>query len=107
MRLKADIGREMELEELRKLQSEVHDAARSIEETLHKEISNTNEALNQTIAPALDAIRGTETTVPPATPATPEPATPAATDVAAPYGIGHAVASDGKSAEPAAAPPKP
>jgi sec-independent protein translocase protein TatB len=121
--VKADIGREMELEELRKLQGEVHEAARSIESTVssiestvHKEISDTGQALNQTIAPALDAIRGTETAPPAVTPALPEPAapepampesaTPPVGDAAAPYGIGHAAVSDGKPAEAAATPPK-
>jgi sec-independent protein translocase protein TatB len=60
--VKADIGREMELDDLRKLQTDMHDAARSFESTVHKEISETEQALNQSIAPL------TEQT-PPAVPA--------------------------------------
>ena len=41
--VKADITREMELEELRKLQSNVEDAARSIQGSVDKEVSETRE----------------------------------------------------------------
>jgi sec-independent protein translocase protein TatB len=68
--VKADISREMELEELRKLQSEMKDAAQSFETTVAKEIGDTEQALNQTIAPALEAVREAENPGPSA----PEPA---------------------------------
>jgi len=52
--VKADISREMELDELRKLQSSVEDAARSIEQTVNKEISTTESQLNSIAASATD-----------------------------------------------------
>ena len=53
--VKADISREMELDELRKLQTSMQDAARSIETSVTKEISDTEQALNQTIAPLTES----------------------------------------------------
>jgi sec-independent protein translocase protein TatB len=53
--VKADISREMELEELRKLQSSVEDAARSIQSSVNKEISETESALNKVAQDALPA----------------------------------------------------
>jgi len=81
--VKADISREMELEELRKLQTEVKDAAQSFEASVSKEIGETEQSLNQTIAPALEAVREAEAPV----------SAPAADSVV-------------KSGEPASAPPK-
>ena len=51
--VKADITREMELEELRKLQSNVEDAARSFQTTVNKEISETESELNKVAQAAL------------------------------------------------------
>jgi sec-independent protein translocase protein TatB len=45
--VKADISREMELEELRKLQSSVEDAARSIQSSVDKEVSDARAELNK------------------------------------------------------------
>jgi sec-independent protein translocase protein TatB len=101
--VKSDISRELELEELRKLQTEMKDAASSFETTVHKEISETQQALNQTIAP-LTEIAGTATTpaveaaaappvaaaeipVPPVSPESGDP-------LPAPYGIGHAASTE-------------
>ena len=53
--VKADISREMELEELRKLQASVQDAARSIEQSVNTEISATESQLNSIAASAADA----------------------------------------------------
>ena len=64
--VKADITREMELEELRKLQASVQDAAQSIEQSVTKEISSTESELNSIAAPAADAA-----TPPPAAEAAP------------------------------------
>lgn len=55
--VKADISREMELEELRKLQSSVEDAARSIQSSMDKEISDARAELDkvaQAANPVLD-----------------------------------------------------
>ena len=53
--VKADISREMELDELRKLQATVEDAARSIEHTVTKEINTAESELNSIAASAADA----------------------------------------------------
>ncbi len=52
--VKADISREMELDELRKLQSTVEEAARSIEQSVHKEIRATESQLDTITAAATD-----------------------------------------------------
>ena len=52
--VKADISREMELEELRKLQANVQSAARSFEDSFSKEIRET-EAQLQSVADAVPA----------------------------------------------------
>jgi sec-independent protein translocase protein TatB len=52
--VKADISREMELDELKKLQASVQDAARSIEQTVNKEISTTEAQLNSIAGSATD-----------------------------------------------------
>jgi len=53
--VKADISREMELDELRKLQASVQDAARSIEQSVNQEISTTEAQLNSIAASATNA----------------------------------------------------
>lgn len=53
--VKADISREMELDELRKLQTTVEEAARSIEHTVNKEINTAESELNSITASAADA----------------------------------------------------
>ncbi len=45
--VKADISREMELDELKKLQTSVQDAARSIEQSVSKGMSETESELNK------------------------------------------------------------
>ena len=53
--VKSDISREMELDELRKLQANVQDAARSIEQSVNKEVSATETQFNDIAASATDA----------------------------------------------------
>jgi sec-independent protein translocase protein TatB len=53
--VKADINREMELDELRKIQTQFQDAAREVETSVTTELNATEQALNQTIAPLTDA----------------------------------------------------
>lgn len=56
--VKADISREMELDELRKLQASMQDAARSIEQSVSKEISATEselQKLTEVSTPAAEA----------------------------------------------------
>ena len=62
--VKADIAREMELEELRKLQSNVEEAARAIQSSVDKEIRETQSELDK-VAAAVPAIAES--------PAAPEP----------------------------------
>ncbi len=45
--VKADITREMQLDELRKLQSEMEQAARSVETTVNNELRGTEDELNK------------------------------------------------------------
>lgn len=52
--VKADISREMELDELRKLQSTVEEAARSIEQSVHKEVRAAESQLNTITASATE-----------------------------------------------------
>jgi sec-independent protein translocase protein TatB len=68
--VKADISREMELEELKKIQSSMEDAARSFQSSVSKEVSETESEFNklaQAAQPAPDPR-------PDEAPATPEPA---------------------------------
>jgi len=69
--VKADISRELELDELRKMQSSMEDAARSFQSSVSKEVSETESEFNrlaQAAHPAPDSH-------PDEPPATPEPAT--------------------------------
>jgi sec-independent protein translocase protein TatB len=71
--VKSDISREMELDELKKLQSSIQDTARSIEQSVHEEINSTQSQLSDITSAATDS----------AVPA-PPPAEPAAAPPAAP-----------------------
>jgi sec-independent protein translocase protein TatB len=48
--VKADINREMELDELRKMRDEMQQAASEMESSVRKELSQTEQALNQAVA---------------------------------------------------------
>ncbi len=52
--VKADISREMELDELRKLQATMQDAARSVEQTVNQEISATESEFKDVASSATD-----------------------------------------------------
>ncbi|WP_354683364.1 Sec-independent protein translocase protein TatB [Cupriavidus necator] len=45
--VKAEVSREVELDELRKMRTEFEDAARDVERTIHKEVSEQSQALNE------------------------------------------------------------
>lgn len=45
--VKAEVSREIELEELRKMRSEFEDAARNVEQTIHQNVSEQTKAVNQ------------------------------------------------------------
>ena len=55
--VKSDISREMELDELRKLQASVQDAAHAIEQTVTKEVSATESQLNSISTTAQEAVQ--------------------------------------------------
>jgi sec-independent protein translocase protein TatB len=59
--VKADIAREMEMEELRKLKSKVEDAAQSMEQAINREVSDAQSHLNhaqETLTNEAEALRG-------------------------------------------------
>jgi sec-independent protein translocase protein TatB len=87
--VKADISREMELDDLRKLQTEMKDAAQSFESTVRKEVGDTGQAIQQSLA-----LPGEE-------PAAPSPAVPA--PAAEPHGH-DALPSEASPAQPPAPP---
>ena len=70
--VKSDINREMQLEELKKLQTQVATQARDMEQQVNQQLSAVETSLNQSIAPPSDAAAQIET---PAA-ATTEPASP-------------------------------
>ena len=78
--VKSDINREMQLEELKKLQAQVEDSARNIERSVTKEFQSAEAALNQTAQgvtePVAAAVASIEAPVaePVAAVATPAPA---------------------------------
>ncbi|CAG9182891.1 Sec-independent protein translocase protein TatB [Cupriavidus respiraculi] len=45
--VKAEVSREVELEELRKMRTEFEDAARDVERTIHKEVDEQAQAINE------------------------------------------------------------
>ncbi len=55
--VKSDISREMELDELRKLQASVQDAAHAIEQTVNKELTSAESQLNSIAASASEAVQ--------------------------------------------------
>src|SRR3954462_11097543 len=55
--VKADISREMELDELRKLQASVQDAAHAIEQTVNKEIKCAESELSSIVTSAEQALK--------------------------------------------------
>lgn len=47
--VKAEVSREVELEELRKMRTEFETAARDVEQTIHKEVSEHTQSLNEAL----------------------------------------------------------
>ncbi len=50
--VKAEVSREVELEELRKMRTEFENAARDVEQTIHKEVNEHTQALNEALGGA-------------------------------------------------------
>ena len=72
--VKADIGREMEFDELRKMRDSMQQAATEVETSVRSELSNTEQDLNKTVADAVeDKSIAPETAAMPEPPAAPEP----------------------------------
>jgi len=88
--VKADISREMEMEELKKLQSSMEDAARSMRDSVdsvNKEVSEAGGELNklaQSAQPEPDPYPGPALQEPPAAPASPQGELPLDTSPQAP-----------------------
>jgi sec-independent protein translocase protein TatB len=74
--VKADITREMELEELKKMRTSMEDAARSFQTSVDKEVGSTESELNKMARDAQSAVDGFGETAapPPAAPAADQPA---------------------------------
>ena len=47
--VKVEVSREVELDELRKMRTEFEDAARDVERTIHKEVNEQTQALNEAL----------------------------------------------------------
>lgn len=101
--VKSDITREMELDELRKLQATVEEAARAIETSVNKEVSGAETALN---AVATDASVAAELQSVADAAALPPPDSSAAGSVAAAEPSPTPPAETAPAAAPAGAPPQ-
>lgn len=53
--VKADINRELQLDELKKLQADMQESARSMESSLHSEIRSIGSAVEQAVQPVVQA----------------------------------------------------
>lgn len=75
--VKADINREMQLEELKKLQQDVAEQVKTVESSMTHDIRELETSLNQTIASATDTVAAPvlENAVPPEPTSTPALAT--------------------------------
>ena len=82
--VKSDISREMELDELRKLQSTVEEAARSIEQSVHQEVRATESQLDTIAAAATDPAPASSAAEAVPAPPVAGPAPPAAPSAVAP-----------------------
>ncbi|MEF8715094.1 MAG: Sec-independent protein translocase protein TatB [Accumulibacter sp.] len=86
--VKSDINREMQLDELKKLQSEIQESARSVEQSLSTEMNAARQAVSQTAQAIGEGLPPTAVLEQPAVPPAPSPATshalPPASAAAAP-----------------------
>lgn len=81
--VKSDINREMQLEELKKLQADVQESARNLERSVNTEMQSAQQSLNQTAQGVSDEVKAlplAESPEPVALPAAPasEPVAPSA-----------------------------
>ncbi|MFA7293673.1 MAG: Sec-independent protein translocase protein TatB [Rhodocyclaceae bacterium] len=83
--VKSDISREMQLDELKKLQSQVEDSARSLERSVTTEFQSAETALNQTAQGVTETVAQVSAETPAAAAVVPaEPPAPAASPAPAP-----------------------
>jgi sec-independent protein translocase protein TatB len=66
--VKADINREIELDELRKMRDSMQKAASEVETSVHSELNKTADDLNKTVASAAETETATAGTTKPAEP---------------------------------------
>ena len=85
--VKADINREMELDELRKLRSEVQSAAQEIESSIHKAAQDAESGV-RSVERELNEAAADEPHAAPAAPAVPGAAAPEPTPAAVPHAGG-------------------
>jgi sec-independent protein translocase protein TatB len=115
--VKAEVNREMELEELRKLQTQMQDAARDIQQTVstagadvRSAVQDVEKSLTQTMQPIADSVNAPTTSAPtesvPLTEVTPLSGPPPPPHLAAPDNPAAAAPSSSGQAEspPATAP---
>lgn len=57
--VKAEVSREVELDELRKMRTEFENAARNVEQTIHKEVSDLNKEVSDQAQALNEALSGT------------------------------------------------
>ncbi len=76
--VKSDINREIQLDELKKLRSEIQDSARSVEQSLNSEVQAARQAMTHTA----QAVKGETDTSGPSTQATLAPTAPTPAAVA-------------------------
>ncbi|MGY8527218.1 Sec-independent protein translocase protein TatB [Paracidovorax citrulli] len=59
--VKAEVSREVELEELRRMRTEFEQAARDVEQTIHKEVNEQSQAINSAFSGESGSDTGSET----------------------------------------------
>ena len=101
--VKADINREMQLEELRRLQSEVTDSARKIEDQVRSEFNAVHSSLNATTQQAMNELEATAQSVQTAA-MTPSSSNPGPSPVAPPTPDTASTTSVASNASPVATP---
>jgi sec-independent protein translocase protein TatB len=114
--VKADIAREIELDELKKLHTDVSDAARTVQQSITQHVSDAQHAVSNVaseVNSAMSSLNGGifGQAAGGSTPATADAALPAAEEAPtirmAPTEVDHAAAADALAAESAAPPPSP
>jgi len=100
--VKADINREIELDELRKMRDSFKEAATEVESTVRKEFAKTEQDLNQTVAEAVaaDDVPAATASAPEAAPALQVSGAASAPQVADAAPVPHAPESGHKAALP-------